>query len=165
MTVLYHGSFVSVPSPLTGVGRRELDFGPGFYVTSIREQAERWARRKSSRSWQPALPIVNVYELNEDFGTFSVLRFGDVNEAWLDFVCNCRDGRDVYSAYDIIIGRVADDDVFRTIQSYRQGDITKERALELLKFSRPNDQFALRTERILTSNLTFLRSYSISVEV
>ena len=45
MTFLYHGSFVSVPSPLTGVGRRELDFGPGFYVTNIREQAERWARR------------------------------------------------------------------------------------------------------------------------
>lgn len=36
---LYHGSYLSVPSPLTGVGRRELDFGPGFYVTSLREQA------------------------------------------------------------------------------------------------------------------------------
>lgn len=38
---LYHGSYLSVPAPLTGVGRRELDFGPGFYVTSLREQAER----------------------------------------------------------------------------------------------------------------------------
>ncbi len=37
---LYHGSYVSVPNPLTGVGRRELDFGPGFYVTLLREQAE-----------------------------------------------------------------------------------------------------------------------------
>lgn len=45
MVTLYHGSYVSVPSPLTGVGRRELDFGPGFYVTNLREQAERWARR------------------------------------------------------------------------------------------------------------------------
>ena len=39
MTTLYHGSSVSVPAPLTGVGRKELDFGPGFYVTSLREQA------------------------------------------------------------------------------------------------------------------------------
>ena len=45
MITLYHGSYMSVPSPLTGVGRRELDFGPGFYVTNLREQAERWARR------------------------------------------------------------------------------------------------------------------------
>ena len=37
---LYHGSYLSVPYPLTSVGRRELDFGPGFYVTSLREQAE-----------------------------------------------------------------------------------------------------------------------------
>ena len=36
---LYHGLYVSVPNPLTGVGRRELDFGPGFYVTLLREQA------------------------------------------------------------------------------------------------------------------------------
>ena len=41
MMTLYHGSHVSVPSPLTGVGRKELDFGPGFYVTNLREQAER----------------------------------------------------------------------------------------------------------------------------
>ena len=39
MMTLYHGSHVSVPSPLTGVGRKELDFGPGFYVTNLREQA------------------------------------------------------------------------------------------------------------------------------
>lgn len=37
---LYHGSFVSVSNPLTNVGRRELDFGSGFYVTRLREQAE-----------------------------------------------------------------------------------------------------------------------------
>ena len=45
MMTLYHGSSVSVSEPLTGVGRRELDFGPGFYLTNLREQAERWARR------------------------------------------------------------------------------------------------------------------------
>ena len=26
MTKLYHGSYISVPSPLTGVGRKELHF-------------------------------------------------------------------------------------------------------------------------------------------
>ena len=47
MKIVYHGSFVSVPEPLTNVGRCELDFGPGFYVTTIREQAEEIGRLKA----------------------------------------------------------------------------------------------------------------------
>ena len=141
-----------------------LDFGPAFYVTSFREQAERWARRKHSRALSSVAPVVNVYELDDDLSEFSVLRFGGVDEKWLDFVCDCRDGKDVHSGYDAIIGRVADDDVFRTIQSYRQGDITKARAVELLRFARPNDQFALRTERIISAKLRFVRSCRIESE-
>ena len=52
-------------------------------------------------------PVINVYELDDDLSAFSVLRFDSVDETWLDFVCDCRDGKDVYSSYDAIIGRVA----------------------------------------------------------
>ena len=163
MTV-YHGSIVEIKSPGLNLSKRFLDFGPAFYVTTFREQAEHWARRKHSRALSSSAPIVNVYELDDDLSAFSVLRFGGVDEAWLDFVCDCRDGKDVYSSYDAIIGRVADDDVFRTIQSYRQGDIAKSRALELLRFARPNDQLALRTERIIAAKLRFVRSYQVESE-
>lgn len=108
MTV-YHGSTVEIKSPDLNHTKRFLDFGPAFYVTSFREQAERWARRKHSRALSSSAPVVNVYELDDDLSAFSVLRFGGVDEAWLDFVCDCRDGKDVYSTYDAIIGRVADD--------------------------------------------------------
>jgi len=134
--IVYHGSTVEIKSPDLSHTKRFLDFGPAFYVTSSSEQAEHWARRKYSRALSSSAPVVNVYELDDDLSAFSVLRFGGVDEAWLDFVCACRDGKDVYSAYDAIIGRVADDDVFRTIQSYRQDDITKARAIELLRFAR-----------------------------
>ena len=164
MTV-YHGSIVEIKSPDLNHSKRFLDFGPAFYVTTFREQAEHWARRKHSRAFASPAPVVNVYELDDDLSTFSVLRFGGVDEAWLDFVCDCRDGNDVYSGYDVIIGRVADDDVFRTIQSYRQGDITKARAIELLRFARPNDQLALRTERIIAANLRFVKSCQVESEV
>ena len=162
--IVYHGSTVEIKSPDLNHTKRFLDFGPAFYVTSFREQAEHWARRKHSRALSASAPVVNVYELDDDLSDFSVLRFGGVDEAWLDFVCDCRDGKDVYSAYDAIIGRVADDDVFRTIQSYRQGDITKARAIELLRFARPNDQLALRTDRIVSAKLRFVRSYQIESE-
>ena len=163
MTV-YHGSVVEIKSPDLKRSKRFLDFGPAFYVTTFRVQAEHWARRKHSRALSSLAPVVNVYELDDDLSAFSVLRFGGVDEAWLDFVCDCRDGNDVYSSYDVIIGRVADDDVFRTIQSYRQGDITKARAIELLRFARPNDQLALRTERIIAANLRFVESFQVEGE-
>ena len=162
--IVYHGSTVEMKSPDLSHTKRFLDFGPAFYVTSFSEQAEHWARRKHSRAQSSSAPVVNVYELDDDLSAFSVLRFGGVDEAWLDFVCDCRDGKDVYSPYDAIIGRVADDDVFRTIQSYRQGDITKARAIELLRFARPNDQLALRTDRIVSAKLRFVRSYQIESE-
>lgn len=64
MITLYHGSYMSVPSPLTGVGRRELDFGPGFYVTNLREQAERWARRVCVIRAVDT-PTLSTYEFDE----------------------------------------------------------------------------------------------------
>ncbi len=42
---VYHGSDVTVDKPLVGVGRRDLDFGPGFYVTPLYEQAFSWASK------------------------------------------------------------------------------------------------------------------------
>lgn len=43
--ILYHGSDIVIEKPLSDVGRRELDFGPGFYVTKLFVQAECWSRR------------------------------------------------------------------------------------------------------------------------
>ncbi|MGN0885444.1 MAG: DUF3990 domain-containing protein [Candidatus Spyradenecus sp.] len=162
---VYHGSTLEIKLPDLTCSKRFLDFGPAFYVTTFRPQAERWARRKHARARSPFAPVVNAYELDDDLSAFSVLRFGGVNEAWLDFVCDCRDGKEVYSRYDVIIGRVADDDVFRTIQSYRQGDIPKARAIELLSFAHPNDQLALRTERVIAAKLRFVQSYRLEGEV
>jgi len=61
---LYHGSYVSVVEPLVNVGRRELDFGPGFYVTLLRDQAERWARRVCVVR-AVATPLLSIYEFDE----------------------------------------------------------------------------------------------------
>ena len=44
MTV-FHGSYMAVENPEIRKGRNTKDFGPGFYCTVIREQAQRWAKR------------------------------------------------------------------------------------------------------------------------
>ena len=43
---VYHGSNVIIHNPDIMHSFRPLDFGKGFYVTTVMEQAERWARRK-----------------------------------------------------------------------------------------------------------------------
>lgn len=50
-----------------------------------------------------------------------VLSFEKENEKQLDFVCACRRGDKQYQNYDVIIGGVADDDVFKTVDMYFRG--------------------------------------------
>ena len=40
---VYHGSTEKVENPICRFGRKHLDFGQGFYVTNLREQAVAWA--------------------------------------------------------------------------------------------------------------------------
>lgn len=37
--ILFHGSDVIVEHPLVNLGRKDLDFGTGFYLTPLFEQA------------------------------------------------------------------------------------------------------------------------------
>ena len=53
MTV-FHGSYMAVEKPEIRKGRNTKDFGPGFYCTVIREQAQRWAKRYVT-------PVVSTY--------------------------------------------------------------------------------------------------------
>lgn len=47
--ILYHGSFVVVNQPDLVHSRKNVDFGKGFYVTPIFEQAEKWCNRFKRR--------------------------------------------------------------------------------------------------------------------
>lgn len=38
--------------------------------------------------------------------------FEGADESWLNYVCDCRAGKDVQDDYDIVSGAVADDDVY-----------------------------------------------------
>ena len=64
MTV-YHGSTCEIRVPDLSRSKRNIDFGPGFYVTVIRRQAERWAMRKAARLGGKA--IVNVFSMSENW--------------------------------------------------------------------------------------------------
>ncbi len=65
-----------------------------------------------------------------------ILRFDSYSEAWLSFILNCRSGNDT-SVYDLVVGGVANDKVFNTVELYFDGLIDKSEALKRLQFEQP----------------------------
>ena len=62
--ILYHGSDIEVKNPKIIKSEKGRDFGCAFYLTPIKEQAERMARRKQ-RMNKSSLAVVSVFEWNE----------------------------------------------------------------------------------------------------
>ena len=105
--ILYHSSYTPVRKPDITFSRDYLDFGKGFYLTSIYEQAEKYAQRFKRRrkaAW------VSMFELEYNPMDWEILQFHAYDKTWLHFVTRCRAGKD-NSDYDLIIGGVADDKV------------------------------------------------------
>ena len=156
---LYHGSYLSVPTPLTGVGRRELDFGPGFYVTNLREQAERWAHRVCVIRAMDT-PTLSVYEFDEANLPVDVRRLclEHYDREWLDFIVSSRRGEEPWKDYDIIEGGVANDQVIDTVEDYFAGRITAEQAIGQLRFAKPTHQMCISNQAIADLCLRFFSS-------
>lgn len=146
MTV-YHGSYTVVKKPKIVKGKNTKDFGSGFYCTIIREQAERWAKRYDT-------PVVNSYTvcMNADM---KILEFKDMTEEWLDFIIDCRHGK--VHDYDIVIGAMANDQIYNFIADYMDGIITREQFWTMARFKYPTHQINFCTPKALEC-LDFLSS-------
>ena len=151
--ILYHGSNIEVSNPDILHSQKCLDFGAGFYVTSVKEQAIRWAKRKALLQGNES-GIVSLYEFSED-ANYIIKDFGDDLETWIDFVCDCRNGSDCYKKYDLIKGKVANDKVFRVVDMYKKGIWDKKRTLDEIKVYDTYDQFAFISQQAIDSMLTF----------
>lgn len=161
--ILYHGGCEEVRAPRVIVSELGRDFGFAFYTTDIRAQAERWAIRKarieSRRRRSAVLPVVNLYEWDEKAaGSMAVKRFDNPDMEWLDLVVRCRSDVSYRHAYDIVIGKIANDNVGETVSYVMQGIMRREDAVERLRFEKINNQIAFCTEAALRT-LRFAESY------
>jgi len=157
--IVYHGTTQVIDQPDVLHSKRYLDFGKGFYLTSYEDQARKWATRKAMR--QNSTAVVNIYELSEDWDSFKVLSFEKEDEKWLEFVCACRRGESLNTDYDIIVGNVADDDVFKTVDLYFRGLWDKQRVLKELRYYKLNNQICIVNQDALDRLLTFQSSYEV----
>lgn len=154
--ILFHGSNTIVKEPKIIEQNRFLDFGFGFYTTTNLDQAKSFAKKVVAR--RGGIATVNYYELNEEpLALLQVKKFPSPNEQWLDFVSAHRNGTYDGKKYDVVIGAVANDDVYRTMQVYASGLLSKEQALEALKIKELFDQYVFSSEKALTA-LTFLKA-------
>ena len=138
--ILYHGSKEIVEFPEIRKAVYNKDFYFGFYCTRMQEQAERWATRYGRKGY------VNCYEYTPD-KKLKYLIFEEMTEEWLDFIVDCRSGKD--HNYDIVIGAMADDQIYNFVSDYIDGIITREQFWVLAKFKYPTHQIAFCTKDAL----------------
>ena len=150
---VYHGSYTKIDEIDLTKGELNRDFGRGFYVTNIYEQANFWAKRKGKKRKNNGV-VTEFTFLESAFSSnyLKTLRFKDYSEIWLDFVVENRQNETDKNLhdYDIVEGPVADDDIATRIYFYLEGGITKSEFLEELKFKHSiSHQIAFCTQKSL----------------
>lgn len=167
MKTLYHGSYTSIAEPLAKAGRKNLDFGQGFYLTSILEQAQAWATIIASRRGRNGKPVVSSYIFDENAAKAEGIRFkvfDTYDLEWLNYVVDCRNGKDASADYDIIEGGAANDNVIDTVEDYEKGIITAEQALGQLRYKKVNHQICILNQLVIDKCLKFIGSITLKAE-
>ena len=155
---LYHGSNVVIESINLAMCRPYKDFGKGFYLTDIEEQAKQMAKRVS-RIYGGS-PVVNTFEIQDDFRKMSDIKIMDfgiqTTEEWAKFVMNNRNRTFIDEAntlcnkdnkYDIVIGPVADDNMALLFRQYENEIIDFETLLKGMIYKKTSSQYSFHTEK------------------
>lgn len=154
---VYHTSNVVVSHPDVSHSRKHLDFGVGFYLTPLEEQARSYGQRFIRRGENA---IMNIFDLFDGMPSIRRKVFSTYDGEWLDYITACRKGLP-HQQYDIIEGGIADDQIFDTVDLYLQGLYTREQALDQLRWKKPNHQLCITSQPVLDTCLRFVASITL----
>jgi hypothetical protein len=159
--ILYHGSNTDIRTINLALCRPFKDFGRGFYLTVIKEQAENMAKRVAGI--YGGRPVLNVYDIDENFihmRELNIKNFGvETSEEWARFVRNNRNRKfEKFSSiecnfdnkYDIVIGPIADDDMALLFRQYENGMITFDMMLNGMIYKKTTNQYSFHTEKAIS---------------
>ena len=155
--ILYHGSHIAIEVPDLSFSRQRTDFGKGFYLTPIRSQAVDWSRRFQQTHGSA---IVSSFEFLADSlpADMRILEFDTHSVTWLDFITACRLGHPSELEWDLVIGGVANDKVFDTLQLYFDGLISPQDAIGRLRYNKPNFQYCFKSQALIDGHLKYIDS-------
>jgi hypothetical protein len=146
--LLYHGSNLKIEKPLLLAASHPTDFGVGFYTTTNYKQAVDFAKRVLK--FRGGLAIVNIYELDEkEIENNLILRFDGPNANWLHFVVNNRMLKPIETNYDIVMGPVANDDVYEVIIAFENGVYDEQEALRRFQVKKLYNQYVFKNQEVM----------------
>lgn len=146
---VYHGSVEIVDKPEIRIGKRTLDYGIGFYVTTSESQAIDWTLKRCI-ALKLTEGYVNVYSIDEKaIRQLKMLRFDGPTDEWIDFVHANRTDKSFSHDYDVVYGPVADDRVYTAFALFESGLLSREELKVRLKSYELVDQFLFHTEESL----------------
>ena len=150
MIKVFHAGYDRIPDPDIHRGRKNADFGQGFYLSDNYEFASRWVREKAG-----ADIIVNSYELDE---TGLNIKEFDRDPEWFRYVfSNRRSFPDTFPEADIIIGPISNDTIYNTLGIVTSGFLSDEDAMKLLSVGPLYRQIVLKSRKA-ADHLTFISS-------
>ena len=156
--ILYHGSFLEIAKPDLAYSRLNVDFGRGFYVTPLYEQAAKWCGKFKRRGKDGIVSRYKYDKSRED--ELKILKFDSYSEEWLDFIISCR--HSTAHKYDIVIGAMANDQIYNYIADYIDGIITREQFWALARFKYPTHQINFCTPAALQC-LEYVSSEEVTI--
>ena len=156
---VYHGSYTIVEHANLDKTRRGKDFGKGFYLTTDKNQAIKFARLIARREGLKA-GYISKYTIS-DFDGLAVFEFAGTDIDWLNCIAGNREKKfkklaEQWSAYDVIVGKIADDDTSFVLNAYLNGAYGKvgtksavSTAVKMLIPERLKNQICLKTDKAL----------------
>lgn len=169
---VYHGSYIEVRNPDLSKCKKGKDFGVGFYITTDRNQAIRFSKNIANRMGL-SMGVLNIYKFT-NFDDLSVFEFEGTDLNWLNCVVGNRNKQFKklaypFKDYDVLIGKIADDDTSTVINAYMSGvlgpigsQMAVDAAVNRFLTSNLNNQICFKTEESL-KKLKFFRSETIWV--
>lgn len=157
--ILYHGSNTRIQEIDLSLCRPYKDFGRGFYLTSIAQQAREMAKR-TTRIQGTGEPCVTVFELDDDWRNagLNALCFDGPSKEWALFIMNNRDRNfsdltstlcNLQNQYDIVYGPVANDAIVTSFQLYQDGRISLDELVRRFRYRDFSDQYSFHTPQAL----------------
>jgi hypothetical protein len=145
--ILYHGTNCDFSSVDLSKSKDRRDFGRGFYLTTLQNQAKDWAEVLFVRFGGDG---VFVYEFEfEAKKDLNIKQFNGISEDWLNFIRDNRIGGGTQHNFDIVRGAVANDKTNRTLALFVGGIYTAKEAMKKLRGNKLNDQISIHTEKAL----------------
>ncbi len=159
LITIYHGSKQIVEVPTYGLGRKNNDFGPGFYCTESNDLAKEWAVSSLSDGFS------NRYTLDTEY--LNILNLNSPDYTILNWIAVLVEHR-LFSiktpiarrarqyliehfginvnAYDLITGYRADDSYFDFAEAFLNNTITVEQLSRAMRLGKPGEQIVLKSQ-------------------